>query len=183
MIETEIKFLYEEDKVAALIENAEFLFEKQLTDIYYDDEDHALWLSDMFLRERNGTLELKVGLQDNSGETKVYKEYEGEEIAKVLSKPLTAYAPRITIHKNRRSYALPHVRIDLDESNINGKTYRIGEIECVSEHKESDAHTLLDQLFSTYSLTPLIHGSVFQYIKETNPELFERLTRKRRVRE
>ncbi len=183
MFEVERKFLYEEEKVALLIKDAEFLFETQLTDIYYDDEDHSLWLSDIFLRERNGKLELKVGAQDNSGETKIYKEYEGEEIANVLSQPLSAYAPRITIHKHRRSYTLSNARIDLDNSIINNKTYRIGEIECVSEHKETDAHAQLDALFSTYDLKPVIHGPVFLYIKETNPELFEKLTQKKRIRE
>jgi len=176
--EIERKFLYEEEKIALLIENAAFVSEKKLEDIYFDDDEHSLWLSDTYLRKRNGKLELKVGVQDNSGSTTVYKEYVDEDVKAMLTKPLSEYMPRITVHKKRKSYTLAAVQIDLDETDINGRKYFIGEIECVLENHE-DARVLIDNIFSTYNLTPSSLGALYQYIKETDPDLFEALRRKK----
>ena len=174
MIETEIKFLYEEEKIATLISDATLLEEKELTDIYFDDEEFSLFLSDTYLRDRNGGLELKVPTQDNSGELKSYDEIT-KLIEKHLPKPLQEYAPAITVHTSRKSYEKDGVRIDLDIATINGKTYRIGELEITGEENAQNVENHLRAIIEQYTLTPVRYGKVFLYIKEELPELYTQL--------
>lgn len=173
MIETEIKFVYEEEKTALLTADATFLGKKELTDTYFDDDEYSLFLPDTYLRERNGMLELKLPLQDNSGIIRAYEE-RTKNIQDVLQKPLSAYAPQITVHTARKSYEKDGVRIDLDLATINGKTYRIGELEILDDE---NAETLLNALLTQYDLTPITHGKLFLYIRDELPELFTRLVK------
>lgn len=80
MIEVEKKFQPTEEQLASFLKDAEFLGEKNIHDIYYDYADNRLYKSYVYLRNRNGQFELKVGKEgsdDNQGT--VYKEIDTEE--------------------------------------------------------------------------------------------------------
>ena len=62
MIEIEKKFILTPEQEQALIKGADFIEEKEFTDIYYDDKILSLTTKDIWLRERAGKFELKVPL-------------------------------------------------------------------------------------------------------------------------
>src|SRR5579864_1260452 len=74
MIEVEKKFILTPDQEKKLIEGAEFVVEKQFTDIYYDDKDFSLTTKDIWLRERDSKYELKLPM-NKSSERRVVDQY------------------------------------------------------------------------------------------------------------
>ncbi len=76
MIEVEKKFRPTQEQLTALLEDAEFIGEKILEDVYYDYPDYRLFKKEIRLRERNGNYELKIGDDEVAG---IAEEIEGEE--------------------------------------------------------------------------------------------------------
>ena len=76
MIEVEKKFQPTKEQLAKMLADSEFIKEKDLHDVYYDYPDYKMFKAFVYLRNRNGRFELKIGDDEIEG---VSKEIEDEE--------------------------------------------------------------------------------------------------------
>lgn len=117
--EIEKKFAYTDEAFHLISAKFPLIKEKIISDIYLDYPDHRLWLSDRYIRFRNGTVELKM---PNHGQ---YLEFtEPNEIAAQLSLPRPAKTPEDfaelgmtwskEIRAHRYSFDAAPYKIDVD---------------------------------------------------------------------
>jgi len=183
MIEVEKKFILTDEQEKRLLDGAEFLGEKNITDTYYDDTSYSLTRKDLWLRKRDASFELKIPMNVSIEErvNDCYRELETDkEIAaylklsekKALAEALTenGYAPFVTIVTTRRKYKKDGYNIDLDSADFG---YRIAEIECMVE-AESEIHDTgqkIIQYAKTHGLSGdnAIRGKVAKYLERNNP--------------
>ena len=154
MIEVEKKFELTEDNRKKLVDGAEFVKSKTMTDSYFDDANYSLGRKDFWLRKRNGKFELKTPLNFLPQEERVacqYREIEDEkEIIECLKfnsdNPLensleeNGYLPFMTAVTKREEYTKEGFVIDIDSTDFG---YEIAEIELMVEN-ESDILDTLD---------------------------------------
>ncbi|XP_076470504.1 uncharacterized protein LOC143300607 [Babylonia areolata] len=159
--------------------------EKTFTDVYYDNDQYSLILSDCWLRRRNDTWEAKVPLsssssssQDSSSHTLFapstqYREISGERevshwlVERLMLDPwmrgdpveLLARAAGLSEFARfttvRRSYTLPSCVVDLD---LTDHGFRVGEIEVMAGSPEELPRALqtISGVAHQLGLTPLI---------------------------
>ena len=122
-----------------------FLEQKTNTDAYYDNEQYAVTSADRWLRNRNGSFELKVPLSKDNGSqgVNVYHELTEEaDIREALRLPydtsdlahdIEAAGYRVFVQptSSRRSYEKDGYHIDVDTVAYEGSdfTYAVAEIE------------------------------------------------------
>ncbi|XP_061197312.1 uncharacterized protein LOC133205500 [Saccostrea echinata] len=149
-VEVERKFKVTADTKIKLVEiGAELHKEKVFFDKYYDNPDYALTLKDCWLRQRNGSWELKVV---NGRLTKFSTQYQEitnyNEIVDFLvnhfrredlgDAPIDQViqkldlVPFVEFTTTRQTYFLPECTIDLD---LTGFGYQVGEIEVMASDK------------------------------------------------
>ena len=102
----------------------------------------------MWLRQRDATFELKVGIQQHNGSVDRYEEITNEKsILQYLKLDMVSDLPT-TLSQNeifrfcsfftrRTSYQLDELRIDINDANFGDLTYRVAEIEIVVSDSES----------------------------------------------
>lgn len=141
MFEVEKGFILNPEQEKKLIDGAEFLGEKSMRDIYYDDEKYSLTTKDIWFRNRNGRFELKIPM-NKSLEERVSDQYEEIENDKDILQYFDAdinksiedilvekgYKPFCDIVTTRRKYKKEGFNIDLDIADFG---YQIAEIECM----------------------------------------------------
>lgn len=188
MIEVEIKVPISENNVALLIDGADFIGEKTQRDKYYDNKEYDLTTKSIWLRDRNGSFELKYPIETfEPGLSNRYKEYESdEEIKEVLSLSNTlsiedaiseaGYFPFSDYVTVRKSYKNNEFRIDVDETNFG---YSLCEVECMVEN-EGDilkAEENIKKFISDRGIDPtrLAVGKLVMYLKKNKPEHFKKL--------
>ncbi len=154
MIEVEKKFNLNNEEIARLVKNAEFVKEIIIHDTYFDTDDYKLTLKDMWLRNRDGHYELKVppvGTKDY-----LFSKYQelttNKEIIAALNFPsdreiadslsLTGLKPFATFVSTRRKYKLDDFNIDIDSIDYG---YNLAEIELMVE-KEEDVPLAKDRI-------------------------------------
>src|SRR2546421_324668 len=138
MIEVEKKFILTPEQEKSLIEGAEFLGEKQFTDIYYDDTGFSLTIKDVWLRERDGKYELKLPMNE-SLEKRVSDQYreldvDSDILAYFEARDISVkdflvekgYIPFCKITTTRKKYKQEDFVIDLDVMDFG---YTLAEIE------------------------------------------------------
>jgi len=193
MIEVEKKFLLSDNQQTQLLHGAEFLFEKVITDTYFDDDDYSLTKADLWLRQRNGSYELKAPLSSGqSSETNQYYEIDDEvEIATALALPtngqlVTELARRgihgfVTCNTARSSYRKDGFTIDIDSATYNDSafTYGLAEIELLvgNESQVGVAEQRIVEFAQTNNLDihSAISGKIVAFLQQQNSEHYKAL--------
>lgn len=190
MIEVEKKFLFTDGESAALTKNAEFLGEKIFTDNYYDTADYKLTTKDIWLRERDGKWELKVGLIKNG--KRVADQYdeieneadirrtlalsEGGELHSVLAE--NGYESFCVCKTTRRKYRKENFIIDMDAVDYRDFAYSLGEIELMVKEKseiEVAVAKILEFAKAHHLTIAPVRGKGIEYLKRKKPEHYHAL--------
>lgn len=184
MIEVEKKFQLNSADITRLTQGAEFISKKKFADIYYDTTDYQLTSKDIWLRERDGQLELKIPLHVGMNrQADQYDEIEDEnEIAKRLRLPVSedlkkalaknGYQPCCTCTTTRQKYKRNSFTIDLDLVDYGDFTYSVGEIELmVNDQSAVDeaVSKILDFARQNQLAIDQIRGKVVEYLKQQRP--------------
>lgn len=186
MIEVEKKFILTNEQQEQLIKNAEFIWEKTFTDIYFDDVNYSLTINDLWLRERDGKFELKVPM-NVSIEERVSDQYRELETEKDIAGHLNlsakrslreslrerGYEPFITVTTVRKKYKKDGYSIDLDTMDFG---YNIAEIEYMTgdESKIKEATDKIIKYARGYGLSEgIVRGKVAEYLRRNNPTHFQ----------
>ena len=150
MIEIEKKFIVTEEQTKRLISGAEFLGEKILRNVQYDDVNYSLTSHDLWLRKRNGKFELKIPAQTMHDKTFIsqYSELETEEeIRNAFPLPFTGktldedlkekgFFPFVDYVNTRKKYKKDEFSLDFDDADFSDFHYRMLEIELLVENCE-----------------------------------------------
>ncbi|MBX4200917.1 CYTH domain-containing protein [Candidatus Parcubacteria bacterium] len=188
MIEIEKKFILTPEQEKSLIEGAEFLGEKQFTDIYYDDNNFSLTKKDIWLRERDSKFELKLPMNE-SFEKRVADQYreldvEDDILAHFGSRGVSVkeflieknYKPFCKITTTRKKYKKDGFGIDLDIMDFG---YTLAEIELMvdNELNMKEATNSIINFASKCGIdtTVSILGKVMKYLQLNNPTHFQAL--------
>ncbi|MBS3176202.1 CYTH domain-containing protein [Candidatus Woesearchaeota archaeon] len=179
MIEVEQKFSLGERVKQSLLKGAKFISEKTFTDCYYDTADYALTRKDIWLRSREGSFELKVGAnQDRGNSVMSYIELTDEQsIRGFLKIPQTGsleeylqqhgYVPFCTAITTRRKYQKGKFMIDLDIVDFRDFQYSICEIELMVEN-QSQIQKAKEEIvaFARLHQIPVreVRGKVVEYL-------------------
>jgi len=184
MIEVEIKIPSTDGNYDALTKDAEFQKEIKMHDVYFDTDNYSLTSRDMWLRERNGSFELKIPLHgmDTIATRQVdqYRELENEkEIRGFLNmgeasdfKDLLAkkgYKPVIDMTTIRKKYRNGEFTIDIDTTDFG---FNLAEVEVLVKN-ESEASKAQERIFKfvrIHGFTPAnkMGGKVIEYLRRKN---------------
>lgn len=189
MIEVEKSFSLTKEQENNLVKGAEFLGEKRLTDIYYDDLFYTLTTKDMWLRKRDRSFELKLPINkpneertsdqyeelDNSQDILEYfNVHSNESLEDFLS--AKNYAPFCTIITTRKKYVKDGFNIDLDVTDFG---YINAEIELMVSDKlkiEKATNNIIRFAENHNIVSDVrIWGKVIEYVRRNNPEHFQAL--------
>jgi predicted adenylyl cyclase CyaB len=188
MIEVEKKFSLKEGNEEKLIANAEFLGEKEMTDVYYDDFQYSLAKKDTWLRLRDGRFELKVSMHE-VGEKPVthqYREIEDDALVATHLKldptiPLVdalheaGYVPFCRLVTTRRKYKKDGFSIDIDSVDFG---YQAAEVELMVEDASqmNDASDRIVAYARSLGLTGgKTNGKVKEYLRRNDQIHFQML--------
>lgn len=188
MIEVEKKFILTDEQEKQLIEGAEFLGYKVVTDTYYDTRDYVLTTKDLWLRRRNGKFNLKVPMNAVREEriSDQYRELDTDaEIASYLKLPTdklaakvlqeNGYAPFVTITTTRKRYKKDGYNIDLDVMDFG---YNIAEIEYMTDD-DSQLEQVTNKIIAyarSYNIAgDAPWGKVLEYLRRNDPIHFQAL--------
>lgn len=115
MIEVERKFRTDSAKFTQLLNSASFIRDVVNRDVLYDSVDFPLIRSGIILRERNGTMELKVK-RHFAGQCSVHEEISGlDAVFNYLNiSSMSTYVPIATFVTKRKKFLLDGFTIDVD---------------------------------------------------------------------
>jgi len=183
MIEVEKKFKPTTEQLEKLLEEAKFLGEKNNHDIYYDYSDFHLMKDKIFLRNRNGRFELKIG-----GSSGVYEEIENENEIKKYFKFYDAneslqnfVASELIVVTDyvvhRKKYTKEGFVVDVDSCDFG---YDMCEIELMVETQEEvpEAEDKILEFAFRYGLESkkgIAKGKM--YLKKYKPEVYQEIYR------
>jgi len=185
-IEVEKKFILTGEQERRLLDGAEFLGEKKLTDVYYDDDRYSLTRKDIWLRSRNGKFELKAPMNVPIEErvTDRYQELETDhEILAYLKLPEnkaladalreSGYGPFATITATRKKYRKDGYHIDLDAADFG---YHLAEIEYMTDEASAvdEATRKIMDYAGSHGLVGdgVVYGKVVEFLRRNNPAHF-----------
>lgn len=190
MIEVEKKFSLTEQEIARLTQEAIFLGEKTLIDVYYDTPNYNLTKNDIWLRQRNGGFEIKMPLNNGRGASKrtldQYQELETEdEIRKVLNltpeKTLVedlqaaGFVSFATLVTTRKKYQKEEFNIDIDQIDFG---YSIVEVELMVPDQSATAEAEREIMLLAKEQgwdTRLIRGKAIEYLYRYRPDHYQAL--------
>ncbi len=191
MIEVEIKCKPTLEQKTALLQDATFVSEEHLIDVYYDSADYALSTKDFWLRTRNDKFVLKIpastcpllALQSNTPK----HELEDEQIIRQTlqlsdqgtleqAAILAGYNPLYTLAKNRKKYTKEGFIIDIDHATFEDLIFDLLEIETMVETPEEIR--LATQKLVAFAqrhgiVLSQVPGNLIALIQAVNPEHFE----------
>ena len=202
MIEIEIKCKPTPEQQAALLNDATFVSEEQLTDVYYDSHTYELSTKDYWLRTRNGKFVLKIpaaaacpvlAIQANTPKHELETEQEIRSALNlsangVLPQALlqTGYKPLYTLTKVRKKYIVDEFTIDFDHATFETlPSFDLCEIEIMVEKAEeiSGATQKLVAFAQRYGIAlNAVPGNLIALIMATNPTHYEILEKARTER-
>ncbi len=195
MIEIEKKFIVTEEQTKRLISGAEFLGEKILRNVYYDDVNYSLTSHDLWLRKRNGKFELKIPAQTMHDKTFIsqYSELETEEeIRNAFPLPFTGktldedlkekgFFPFVDYVNTRKKYKKDEFSLDFDDADFSDFHYRMLEIELLVENCEDTkkaVEKILDFAQSHDLSLQKIRGKILEFLRRKRKEHYETLVEK-----
>lgn len=192
MIEIEKTFFLTDKEEKRLLEGAEFMGEKVMKDVYYDNNNFDVMTKDRWLRERNGKFELKIPAvkQKSVGKRDLdqYEEITDEEkIRKILGVKNTGslrenlesggFSPVATIITTRRTYEKDNFTIDLDSVDFD-TNYRVAEIELMVE-KEDEIEGASNRIIAFAKTMGLkldpTHGKLVEYLRRNHQKIYQTL--------
>jgi adenylate cyclase class IV len=193
MIEVEKKFEIEKSKLEKLLEGANFVGEKSITDSYYDNSSYSLTLNNIWLRKRDGKFQLKLPTKEEAeNPTSLFEKFHeletDEEIAKHFGWKLTdssleelllshEYKPFTEFISNRRKYRKGDFIIDIDSTNFG---YNIMEVELLVDDGSmlQEAQDRIKEFADTFSLEiKYIRGKLIELLYRKNREHFNALVK------
>ncbi len=181
MIEVEKKFQPTDGELSKMLEGAEFVSDKEHTDIYYDMPDFRFFKKETKLRKRNDYFELKITLPDSVGEEETEDErlilekmgFDGSaDLQKVVDEQMIAL---LQIKTKRKKYKKDGFIIDIDETDFG---YNMVEIELLVA-KEDEVKVAKEKIMNfaqSYGFQYVkILGKVRRYLKDNKPEIYQEL--------
>ncbi|KAK6185519.1 hypothetical protein SNE40_007733 [Patella caerulea] len=173
-VEIERKFSIGPDTEAKLKNSgAKLKSEKSFTDVYWDNEDYLLTLSDCWLRRRDSYWQMKIPVHSDpifDVNTKYQELTKEKDIINFIANKLTLNLGKrsnlsyllekaklidfATINTVRKSYILDGCQVDLDSTNHG---FQVGEIEVVapSSSEIPSALRTIDKVAKKLGLSPL----------------------------
>jgi adenylate cyclase class IV len=178
MIEVEKKFRPTEEQLLLIIRDAEFLGEKTLKDLYYDYPDYRLLKNKVYLRNRNGNFELKVGDDETEGTSEEIENEAGIKNYFKIKEPVIEFIKNNLVNViewecKRREYKKDGFTIDIDELDFG---YKCVEVELlVANMKEVDAaHEKIINFGLKNGLEIKdIPAKRYEYLRILKPEIFK----------
>lgn len=193
MIEIEKTFFLTDEEEKRLLQGAEFMGEKVIRDVYYDNGNFDVMTKDRWLRERNGKFELKIPAtkQESVGKRDLdrYEEITDEDrIRKILGVKNTGslredlesggFSSIATITTTRHSYKKDGFTIDLDSVDFDSN-YRVAEIELMVKNEDeiegASNRIIAFAKASGLKLDPT-HGKLVEYLRRNNQKIYRVLT-------
>lgn len=178
MIEVEKKFQPTPEQLEKLIEDAEFLGEKILHDIYYDYPDYRMFKKDVRFRNRNGNFELKIGKKGGVAEEieniEDIKKYfnTGLDLNEFINQNLVSF---IDYSTNRKKYKKGEFVIDIDNLSYGCSLVEI-ELLVDSFDGVENATNEIIKFGKNFGLDPVNSLSKKNmYLKTVKPKLYEEL--------
>jgi adenylate cyclase class IV len=159
IIEIEKKVNLNPQQLRKIEQEGRFLNEKKVHDRYFDTNDYRYTTQNKWLRQRDGSFELKVGIAKQNGALDRYEEITDERtilqhlganpdenLLQALSQNgLFPFCDFVTL---RKSYQLHELKIDIDETDFGEFKYRVAEIEMIVSDLDQvqDAEQKISQL-------------------------------------
>ncbi len=192
-IEVEQKFLLTPEEEDRLLEDASFVTQENISDLYFEDSNYSLTTTDRWLRCRDGEWQLKLPQNwPRTSTVRQYIELETEaEIRDALKIPqqkdlLTDLRERgiqkfARISTIRQKYRKGDFNLDLDTANLTPDEpkqdfYRIAEIELMVQNEAARKAAVEDilQFARQHQLVARhIRGKLVEYIYRHRPEHFQ----------
>jgi predicted adenylyl cyclase CyaB len=199
MMEIEKKFQLSTEQKKRLLDSAEFISEKTITDTYYDKHTHDLTKQDCWLRCRNGKYELKIGAKNyDKRAIQKYTELETEEeIRNFLVLPpvgsfeedLSAnqFVPFMSCVTTRTKYHKDGFTIDLDDVDFDSDfDYQLAEIELLIPDGANE-HEAIQKILNFAKKHGLsdepVRGKVIEYLAEKRPKHYQDLLKTGAIQE
>lgn len=194
MIEVEEKFELKDKALEQIKRACQFLREEKLHNKYFDYSDNRLFLADIWLRDRNGRLELKYPVHKDGHFN--YKEYDIPE--EIFEKLDIKYAKddnwQETLQKNdlkvvidykdvRQKYKCGDFNIDVDVTNFGHSLFEVEVmVEDESQIKEAEDRIFYFLKRHNIETKPTYNGKNVVYLKRFLPDVYQKLKDKGIVR-
>ncbi|OGH67677.1 MAG: hypothetical protein A3C15_02625 [Candidatus Magasanikbacteria bacterium RIFCSPHIGHO2_02_FULL_50_9b] len=190
MIEVEKKFRPSPDELARLLTGAELISRKENNDVFFDTLDFQLSKKWSWLRDRNGSMELKVAVHmpQDGALCQSFTEYEDDALIRAqiglpasdvpLRNQLIAagYQPFAELHTERTQYRDGIFHIDVDHTTAHNFVYDVVEIEIMVD-ENGDIHAAERDIMAFAESRGLktghVNGKVLEYIEQKNPAQFQ----------
>lgn len=189
MIEIEKKFLAQDLQISLIEQTGTFLKKISFVDTYYDALDYRYTTKNVWLRKREESFELKVGIQGTKGIDR-YEEITdlpliaaklGIGFSHSFEKGLErqGIVPYSTFRTTRSKYQMGQLFIDIDHAEDGDFIYRIVEIERMVETQEqiSLAEEEILRLAERLQLesSAKIQAKLIAYLHQKKPEHYQAL--------
>lgn len=187
MIEIEKKFIVSNEISNNIKNDSVFVSAKTIEDIYYDFHDFRLVKQDLWLRSRNGVVEMKIPNSKCQGSENIdiYDELEDEQKIKTFLKINSFDNLRkiVDLTTQRETYKLGEFTIVFDSvtSKLNDFRYQLMEIEMMATDEDDirEISEKIKNLARKYQLSEgKTQGKVVKYLYEKDREIYDILARK-----
>lgn len=181
MIEVEKKFSIDETVIKRIEVDAKYISTVVYHDALFDDDQHSLISKDIWLRTRNGQVELKLPEADHSAGIDVYTEISGEvDVIKALGvRDLSSYKPVSQLTTIRKKFKLREFNIDIDSvsSEFDDFVYDLMEVEVMVASKDEIDFAMerISAFADEYGLIKPADGKNVAYFKKHRPEILRYL--------
>jgi adenylate cyclase class IV len=190
------KFLLTSEQQRYLLEGAEKLQTKTVTDSYYDTSDYQLTRRDFWLRLRDGSYELKAPLRHSSTKMDTNQYHELTDITDIVRElklpsdgnfeamlTQAGITQFVTCFTQRASYSKQGFHIDVDTASYadSGFHYALAEIELLVENEdqaeEAEQRIIAFAQQNNLKTDTFILGKIGEFIHTQQPERFDALVR------
>lgn len=196
-IEIEKKVRLEPHHLEKIIQKGDLVNEIHIQDSYFDTADYLYTAQNVWLRQRNGMFELKVGMQKQYDSIDRYEEITDENsilnnlgIDLFVDFPSTLAQNKLFSFCNfatkRKSYKVGEFNIDIDEADFGDLRYNVAEIEIIVSNSNlvHEAEQKIDQLIKEMGIDTSIPttGKLSYYIYCKRPEHYQALVQNKVIR-
>lgn len=182
MLEVEQKFCVNTDYRDALkANNAVFVSEERLLDVYYDLPNLSFLKQDIWLRRRNHEKQIKIPISGQQHSSKTggctsYLEIAGDKVDEELKKLTDVQFDDLvilcTVDSTRENYTLNGFNIVID--HLKNSSYAVAEIELVASQESSleEMQQQVKELGVKMGFSPVVSGKIFEALKTQNSSAY-----------
>ncbi len=185
MIEVEKKFQPTEAQLQALLQDAVFIKEKTMHDVYYDFSDFRIMRAGNRLRKRDDGFELKAYIPTESGVRVAHEYTDDESILKNLqiNESYTSVAdlvqkemhPVCDFVNTRKEYKKDEFIVDVDSMNFGMEVVEI-ELQVESKDQIPEAEQKILQLAESFGMEVKdLQGKTILYLQKMKPEIYQEI--------